>query len=70
MEGPRIVKEILLDQVGVPFSTNDDGELDFTREGAHSVARIVHTGDATGRASVPHGALPAAAAPPSLKGCE
>ena len=50
VEGPRIVKEILLDEVGVPFSTNDDGELDFTREGAHSVARIVHTGDATGRA--------------------
>ena len=26
------------------------GELDFTREGAHSVARIVHSADATGRA--------------------
>lgn len=49
-EGPRIVKEILLDAVGVPFTRTRGGDLDFTREGAHSVARIVHAADATGRA--------------------
>lgn len=49
-EGPRVVKEILLDAVGVPFTRTRGGDLDFTREGAHSVARIVHAADATGRA--------------------
>lgn len=48
--GPEIVKEILLDEIGVPFSRTTGGDLDFTREGAHSVARIVHAADATGRA--------------------
>ena len=50
MEGPRVVKELLLDQIHVPFSTTDEGELDLTQEGAHSVSRIIHAGDATGRA--------------------
>ncbi len=48
--GPEVVKDILLDTVGVAFSRTTRGELDFTREGAHSVARIVHSADATGRA--------------------
>jgi L-aspartate oxidase len=49
-EGPRVVKELLLDEIHVPFSTTDEGELDLTNEGAHSVSRIIHAGDATGRA--------------------
>ncbi len=49
-EGPRVVKDLLLDDVHVPFTTNDEGELDLTQEGAHSVSRIIHAGDATGRA--------------------
>ncbi|HEV8269639.1 MAG TPA: FAD-dependent oxidoreductase, partial [Thermoanaerobaculia bacterium] len=49
-EGPRVVEEILLGEAGVPFSRTRGGDLDFTREGAHSVARIVHAADATGRA--------------------
>jgi L-aspartate oxidase len=49
-EGPRVVKELLLDEMHVPFSTTDEGELDLTQEGAHSVSRIIHAGDATGRA--------------------
>jgi L-aspartate oxidase len=49
-EGPRVVKELLLDDVHVPFTKNDEGELDLTQEGAHSVSRIIHAGDATGRA--------------------
>jgi L-aspartate oxidase len=48
--GPKVVKEILLDEAGVPFSRTRAGDLDFTREGAHSVARIVHSADATGSA--------------------
>ena len=48
-EGPRLVKEVLIDDVGVPFSRATDGSLDLTAEAAHSVARIVHREDTTGR---------------------
>jgi len=34
----------------VPFSVSEEGELDLTQEGAHSLPRIIHSGDATGRA--------------------
>ena len=50
VEGPRVVKELLLDEIHVPFSTSEEGELDLTQEGAHSLPRIIHAGDATGRA--------------------
>ncbi|MGH9457560.1 MAG: L-aspartate oxidase [Thermoanaerobaculia bacterium] len=49
-EGPKVVRSILLDEVKVPFSTDREGELDLTQEGAHSVSRIIHAGDSTGRA--------------------
>lgn len=49
-EGPRVVEEVLIGDAGVPFSRTREGDLDFTREGAHSVARIVHSADATGKA--------------------
>lgn len=49
-EGPSVVKQVLLDEVHVPFSTTDEGELDLTQEGAHSLPRIIYAGDATGRA--------------------
>lgn len=49
-EGPRVVKQLLLDEVHVPFSATEEGELDLTQEGAHSLPRIIHAGDATGRA--------------------
>jgi L-aspartate oxidase len=49
-EGPRVVKKVLLDDIHVPFTTKHEGELDLTQEGAHSVSRIIHVGDATGRA--------------------
>lgn len=50
VEGPRVVREILLKEINVPFSTSEEGELDLTQEGAHSLPRIIHAGDATGRA--------------------
>ncbi|MCU1244784.1 MAG: L-aspartate oxidase, partial [Acidobacteria bacterium] len=50
IEGPRVVKQLLLDEMHVPFSVTEEGELDLTQEGAHSVSRIIHAGDATGRA--------------------
>ncbi len=48
-EGPDLVKRILIDQLNVPFSRNSEGKLDLTREAAHSVARILHSGDETGK---------------------
>jgi L-aspartate oxidase len=50
IEGPQVVKQLLLDEMHVPFSIDEEGELDLTQEGAHSVSRIIHAGDATGRA--------------------
>ena len=49
-EGPAVVKKVLLEKAHVQFSLTDEGELDLTQEGAHSVSRIIHAGDATGRA--------------------
>ncbi len=48
-EGPGLVQEILLDRLAVAFDKNDD-QLSLTREGSHSVARIIHSADATGDA--------------------
>ena len=48
--GPRLVEEILINKVKVPFSRTPDGDFDFTEEGAHSVRRIIHADDLTGRA--------------------
>jgi L-aspartate oxidase len=59
-EGPRLVKEILIDELGVPFdcsrndcSKNDSSaenppQLDLTREAGHSLPRIIHYKDQTG----------------------
>ncbi len=49
-EGPAVVRTLLLDEADIPFSKTDAGELDLTMEGAHSVSRIIHVSDATGRA--------------------
>jgi len=47
-EGPRIVKELLIDGLGVPFDRDPDGRLDLAREGGHSERRIIHAKDTTG----------------------
>ncbi|MBN1875997.1 MAG: L-aspartate oxidase [Anaerolineae bacterium] len=49
-EGPDLVQRVLLDQVAVGFDRQPGGALTFTREGGHSTFRILHVGDATGRA--------------------
>jgi len=48
--GPELVQSILLDRLGVPFDRRPDGSLSLGREGGHSLARIVHSTDRTGRA--------------------
>ncbi len=47
-EGPMLVKDFLIDEVGIPFCTDSDGNLDFTQEAAHSLRRIIHVKDNTG----------------------
>lgn len=49
-EGPRAVEELLLAGAQVPFDRDAAGSLDFTREGGHSVRRIIHAKDTTGHA--------------------
>ncbi|MCA1056297.1 L-aspartate oxidase [Rossellomorea aquimaris] len=47
-DGKRIVAELIRE--GAPFDRNDDGELSLGMEGAHSMARILHSGgDQTGK---------------------
>ena len=52
-EGPDLVKRILIEKYGVQFDHghgDHDEELSLAREGGHSVPRIVHAVDATGKA--------------------
>ncbi|MBN1246054.1 MAG: L-aspartate oxidase [Anaerolineae bacterium] len=49
-QGPALVGEILVNRLDVPFEREPDGGLAYTREGGHSVPRILHIGDATGHA--------------------
>ncbi|MEM7533334.1 MAG: L-aspartate oxidase [Chloroflexota bacterium] len=49
-EGPEAVRRVLLERVEVDFDANDSGDLSLVLEGGHSVPRILHTADATGRA--------------------
>ncbi len=49
-EGPRLVKNILIDELQVPFDPSPEhpGELDLTSEAGHSIPRIIHFKDRTG----------------------
>ncbi len=49
-EGPQLVQEFLIDELGVNFTRTAEGGLDLTKEAAHSTRRILHADDATGRA--------------------
>jgi L-aspartate oxidase len=48
--GPDLVERLLIDEVGVDFDRDESGALLYTLEGGHSVPRVLHVGDATGRA--------------------
>jgi L-aspartate oxidase len=49
-EGPKLLKQVLLERVAVQFDRAEDGSLSLVREGGHSLPRIVHVADFTGRA--------------------
>ncbi|HOJ63732.1 MAG TPA: L-aspartate oxidase [Spirochaetota bacterium] len=47
-EGPKLVFEFLIDKIGIDFSKNRNGKIDYTEEAAHSERRIIHYKDHTG----------------------
>lgn len=49
-EGPDLVRSILIEKLRVPFDRDSNGVLALGREGGHSLPRIVHAADATGKA--------------------
>ena len=48
-DGPQLVKQILIDELGIDFDKNADGMLDLIEEGGHSQKRIIHYKDHTGK---------------------
>ncbi|MBF0482661.1 MAG: L-aspartate oxidase [Desulfovibrionaceae bacterium] len=48
--GPASVRELLIGKAGVPFDAAAGGGLHLTKEGGHSVSRIIHAADQTGAA--------------------
>lgn len=65
-KGPKYVKEFLIDRLNIPFDRTPSEELDITEEAAHSVRRIIHVEDLTGRA-IEHGIVQAVLANPNIK---
>ncbi|MEZ4767242.1 MAG: FAD-binding protein [Caldilineales bacterium] len=49
-EGPQTLRRILLERVDVGFDRESDGDLSLALEGGHSIPRIVHVADYTGKA--------------------
>ena len=49
---PGLVDRLLVNELGVSFDRGANGELDVTEEGAHSLPRIIHAEDRTGRAII------------------
>lgn len=49
-EGPRILEEVLIKDCDLTFDQDPTGQLIFGLEAAHSRRRILHIGDATGKA--------------------
>jgi len=49
-EGPDLVQRLLVEKADIAFDRDSSGALRCTLEGGHSVPRVLHVGDATGRA--------------------
>ena len=47
-DGPKLVEQLLIKKLNIPFEKDKNNNLCFTSEAAHSVDRIVHCKDATG----------------------
>lgn len=51
-EGPERVERLLLNHAAVDFDRDEQGNLAFGQEAAHSRRRILHVGDSTGRSII------------------
>ncbi len=47
-QGPKLVYDFLIDHIGTEFSRDQQGNIDYTEEAAHSDRRIIHYEDHTG----------------------
>ena len=47
--GPDAVRDVLVGRAPVGFDRKPDGELSLALEGGHSLHRIIHAADATGK---------------------
>lgn len=47
--GPKLIDDIFLKKLNIPFDRKNDKDFDLTSEGAHSVPRIIHSKDETGK---------------------
>ena len=63
--GPVVVKDLLVDDLAMPFERTPDGEFHLTKEGGHSLPRILHCADATGH-SIMQGLVRAVEAHPGI----
>jgi L-aspartate oxidase len=48
-KGPEVLKELFLEKYKIPFNQRDPGDWYLTREGGHSLARILYCDDHTGQ---------------------
>lgn len=48
-EGKKTVDEVLIKELGIPFSRSSSDSLDYAQEAGHSRRRILHTKDTTGK---------------------
>lgn len=47
-DGPALVRDILMDRVGIAFDRDQNNDLSLFCEGSHSTSRILHATDVTG----------------------
>lgn len=64
--GPNLVEEILINKINVPFDKESRKNLDITEEAAHSIPRIIHAKDLTGKA-IQDSFVPAVKNNPNIK---
>lgn len=48
-KGPEVLKDIFLDRYEIPFNQREPGDWYLTKEGGHSMARILYCDDHTGK---------------------
>jgi len=65
-KGPDILQKLLIEDLQVPFARLQDNGFHLTREGGHSLARILHCADYTGRA-IMDAFLPAIRREPNIR---